>query len=46
MCFCANVGQQGEDFEAVKAKAIACGAIDCICTDLRKEFVEEVRTLR
>ncbi|GMH94310.1 hypothetical protein TrST_g2681 [Triparma strigata] len=41
VCFCANVGQQGEDFEAVKAKAIACGAIDCICTDLRKEFVEE-----
>ena len=40
ICFCANVGQQDEDFSAVKAKAISCGAIDCICTDLRKDFVE------
>lgn len=40
ICFCANVGQQGEDFTAVKAKALSCGAIACHCTDLRKEFVE------
>ncbi|GMI01028.1 hypothetical protein TrLO_g475 [Triparma laevis f. longispina] len=41
ICFCANVGQQGEDFTAVKNKALACGAIECICTDLRSEFVKE-----
>merc|ERR1719201_2609932 len=39
ICFCANVGQQGEDFEAIKKKAISCGAIACECTDLREEFV-------
>jgi argininosuccinate synthase len=41
ICFCANVGQFEEDFEAVKAKAVAVGAAKCIVTDLRKEFVEE-----
>jgi len=41
ICFCANVGQFEEDFEAVKAKAVAVGASKCIVTDLRKEFVEE-----
>ena len=41
VCFCANVGQQGEDFDAIKKKAIACGAIDCVCSDLRKEFVKD-----
>jgi argininosuccinate synthase len=39
ICFCANVGQHGEDFTAVRAKALSCGAIECICTDLREEFV-------
>ena len=41
ICFCANVGQFEEDFEAVKAKAVAVGASKCIVTDLRKEFVED-----
>ena len=40
IAFCADVGQHHEDFEAVKAKAVGCGAIKCIVTDLRKEFVE------
>jgi argininosuccinate synthase len=41
IAFCANVGQFEEDFEAVKAKAVAVGASKCIVTDLRKEFVED-----
>ena len=39
--FCANVGQFEEDFAAVKAKAVAVGAAECIVSDLRKEFVED-----
>mmetsp|Transcript_10659 Transcript_10659/g.14947 ORF Transcript_10659/g.14947 Transcript_10659/m.14947 type:complete len:418 (+) Transcript_10659:68-1321(+) len=41
IAFCANVGQQEEDFAAVKAKAVTCGALKCVVSDLRKEFVEE-----
>jgi len=40
IAFCANVGQHEEDFTAVKAKAVNCGATKCIVSDLRKEFVE------
>lgn len=40
VAYCADVGQE-EDFEAVKAKAIATGAEKCIVDDLKKEFVEE-----
>ncbi|KAL9182031.1 hypothetical protein ACHAXT_012374 [Thalassiosira profunda] len=40
IAFCADVGQHHEDFEAVKAKAVSCGALKCVVTDLRKEFVE------
>ena len=39
ICFCADVGQQHEDFEAVKLKATNTGATKCIVTDLRSEFV-------
>ncbi|ACI64235.1 ASSY [Thalassiosira pseudonana CCMP1335] len=39
IAFCADVGQHHEDFEAVKAKAVSCGALKCIVTDLRKDFV-------
>lgn len=41
IAFCANVGQYEEDFAAVKAKAVSCGASKCIVTDLRKEFVTD-----
>ena len=41
VCFCADVGQGEEDFEAIKAKALKCGAVDCYVEDLRKEFVVE-----
>lgn len=39
ICFCANVGQGEEDFEAVKTKALGCGASKVYIEDLRKEFV-------
>jgi len=41
ICFCANVGQHEEDFAAVRAKAMHCGAIKCVISDLRKEFVTD-----
>jgi len=41
VAFCANVGQHEEDFAAVKAKAVSCGALKCVVTDLRKEFVDD-----
>ena len=41
ICFCANVGQGEEDFEAVKNKAIGCGASKVHIEDLRKEFVTD-----
>jgi len=40
ICFCANVGQHEEDFTAIKAKAVSCGASKCVVSDLRKDFVE------
>ncbi|RHZ17377.1 hypothetical protein DYB31_009263 [Aphanomyces astaci] len=39
VCYCANVGQFGENFDKVKAKAIALGASKVYIEDLRKEFV-------
>ncbi|RHY28784.1 hypothetical protein DYB25_013280 [Aphanomyces astaci] len=39
VCYCANVGQFGENFDKVKAKAIGLGASKVYIEDLRKEFV-------
>lgn len=39
ICFVANVGQAGEDFEAIERKALVCGASKVYVKDLRKEFV-------
>eukprot|EP00611_Tribonema_gayanum_P023111 TRINITY_DN4801_c1_g1_i1.p1 TRINITY_DN4801_c1_g1~~TRINITY_DN4801_c1_g1_i1.p1 ORF type:complete len:446 (-),score=194.89 TRINITY_DN4801_c1_g1_i1:132-1418(-) len=41
ICYCANVGQEGEDFEAVRTKAINAGAVKVYIEDLREEFVKE-----
>jgi argininosuccinate synthase len=38
--YCGDVGQ-GDDLEAVRRKAIATGASDCIVEDLREEFVRD-----
>jgi len=41
VAFCANVGQFEEDFSAIQAKAVAAGALKCVVTDLRAEFVKD-----
>lgn len=41
ICYMADVGQE-EDFEAAKAKAMACGAEKVYVEDLRREFIEEL----
>jgi len=38
--YCGDVGQ-GEDLEAVRKKALATGASDCVVEDLRHEFVHD-----
>jgi argininosuccinate synthase len=40
VCYVGNVGQ-GEDLEAVHEKAMATGAVDCVISDLREEFVRD-----
>jgi argininosuccinate synthase len=40
IAFCGDVGQ-GDDFEAIKKKAIATGASRCIVADLREEFIRD-----
>ena len=36
-----NLGQPGEDYEVVRGKALALGAIDCQIVDAREEFARE-----
>jgi len=40
VCYVGNVGQ-GEDLDAVHKKAMATGAVDCVISDLREEFVRD-----
>ncbi len=40
IAWCGNVGQ-GEDLDLVREKALATGAVDCLVSDLREEFVRE-----
>ncbi|OQR90580.1 argininosuccinate synthase [Achlya hypogyna] len=41
ICYCANVGQFGENFDKVKAKALSLGAAAVYIADLRAEFVTD-----
>jgi argininosuccinate synthase len=38
VCLTVNLGQPGEDYEVIKAKAMALGALDCHVVDAREEF--------
>ncbi len=38
IAWCGNVGQ-GEDLDAVRKKALNTGAVECVVSDLREEFV-------
>jgi argininosuccinate synthase len=40
VAYCGDVGQ-GDDLEAVRAKALATGASECIVEDLREEFIRD-----
>src|SRR5512140_1165930 len=40
IAFCGDVGQ-GDDYEAVRAKALKTGASKCVVRDLREEFVRD-----
>ena len=37
----ADVGQGGEDLEAVRQRALGCGAVESVVIDLRDEFAEQ-----
>ncbi|CAM9834726.1 unnamed protein product [Ectocarpus sp. 6 AP-2014] len=41
ICYCANVGQQGEDYDAITKKAKDCGASKVYIEDLCEEFVTD-----
>jgi argininosuccinate synthase len=38
---CVNVGQEAEDLEAIREKALASGAVASIVADVREEFVND-----
>src|SRR5918911_5743743 len=40
VAYCGDVGQ-GDDLEAVRTKALATGASECVIEDLREEFVRD-----
>jgi len=41
VCLTVNLGQPGEDYEVIKGKAIALGALECHVVDARVEFARE-----
>jgi argininosuccinate synthase len=41
VCLTVNLGQPGEDYEAVKNKARQLGAVECHVVDAREEFARE-----
>ena len=40
VAYCGDVGQD-DDLEAVREKALASGAVDCVVEDLREEFIRD-----
>jgi argininosuccinate synthase len=41
VCLTVNLGQPGEDYEVIRAKALTLGALDCLIVDAREEFARE-----
>jgi len=41
VCLTVNLGQPGEDYEVIKAKALQLGARECHVVDAREEFARE-----
>jgi len=41
VCLTVNLGQPGEDYEVIKGKALALGALECHVVDAREQFAHE-----
>src|SRR5580704_862169 len=41
VCLTVNLGQPGEDYEVIRAKAMQLGALECHIIDAREEFARE-----
>src|SRR6185312_6596300 len=41
ICVAADVGQGGEDLDAIRQRALACGAVESEVLDLKQEFAGE-----
>ncbi len=41
VCVAADVGQGGEDLDAVRQRALDCGAAESVVLDLKREFAED-----
>jgi argininosuccinate synthase len=41
VCLTVNLGQPGEDYEVIRAKALQLGALECHVVDAREEFARE-----
>ncbi len=41
VCLTVNLGQPGEDYEVIRGKALALGAVECHVVDAREEFARE-----
>jgi argininosuccinate synthase len=41
VCLTVNLGQPGEDYEVIKGKALALGALECHVVDAREQFARE-----
>ena len=41
VCLTVNLGQPGEDYETIRAKALGLGAVDCHVVDAREEFARD-----
>jgi argininosuccinate synthase len=41
VCLTVNLGQPGEDYEVIRAKALSLGAIECQVLDAREQFARE-----
>ena len=41
VCLTVNLGQPGEDYEVIRGKAMALGALDCHVVDAREDFAGE-----
>ncbi|HEY2042092.1 MAG TPA: argininosuccinate synthase domain-containing protein, partial [Jatrophihabitans sp.] len=41
ICVAADVGQGGEDMDAIRQRALDCGAVEAVVLDLKQEFADE-----